>query len=230
MLPVLLLIERLRELGYLETEPTYFDDKVEEAVKWFQNTNSIDADGVVGPKTLRTLYSAAAISAGDSMKDNTDGDKPVKVEGDEIKVTIGSVKNVDWFSAEGDKYYNRRSGLLKDGAEFIITDVDTGISFRARRSGGYNHADFEPVTAFDTWQMYRIYNYEWSWKRHAIYVTLSDGTTLAGSMNGMPHGSEDIADANNFNGHACVHFLNSRTHGTDKVDPDHQAAVAKAAK
>ena len=77
--------------------------------------------------------------------------------------------------------------------------------------------------------MYQIYGGEWSWKRHAIYVTLENGVSLAGSMNGMPHGSGSISD-NNFDGHFCVHFLNSRTHGTDRVDPDHQAAVAKAAR
>ena len=27
----------------------------------------------------------------------------------------------------------------------------------------------------------------------------------------------------------CIHFLNSKTHGSNKVDPDHKAAVAEAA-
>ena len=143
-------------------------------------------------------------------------------------VSIGTVLNIDWFSTEGAAYYDRRSGLLGDGDTAIVTDVDTGRSFRVKRVGGYNHADVEPLTAHDTWVMYEIYDKEWSWKRHAVYVTLENGVTLAGSMNGMPHGSGSIDD-NNFEGHICIHFLNSRTHGSDKVDPDHQAAVAKAA-
>ena len=59
-------------------------------------------------------------------------------------------------------------------------------------------------------------------------MTLENGVTLAASINGMPHGGGSIAD-NNFEGHICIHFLNSRTHGTDNVDPDHQNAVGEAA-
>ena len=45
-------------------------------------------------------------------------------------------------------------------------------------------------------------------------------------MNGMPHGTSTLN--NNFDGHFCIHFYNSRTHGTDRVDEDHQNAVARA--
>ena len=225
---VRLLIERLRELGYLTgSTPKEYTDEVADAVKWFQNTNLLDADGIAGPATLKRIYSADAISADESMQDNASSGQPEQVEGEEIKVSIGTVLSVDWFSEEGKTYYDRRSGLLGDGDTAIITDVDTGRSIRVRRSGGYNHADVEPLTAYDTWVLYEIYDHEWSWKRHAVYVTLSNGVTLAGSINGMPHGTGSISD-NNFDGHICIHFLNSRTHGTDKVDPDHQAAVSKA--
>lgn len=224
-----LLIMRLGELGYLEGTPAGYDKSVVEAVKWFQNTHQLIVDGEAGPATLTVLYSAEAISADQSMQDNATSGIPEKVEGEEIKVSIGEVRNIDWFSQEGAAYYDRRSGLLGDGDTAIITDVDTGRSFRIRRSGGYNHADAEPLTARDTWVLYEIYGKEWSWKRHAVYVTLENGVTLAASINGMPHGGGSIAD-NNFEGHICIHFLNSRTHGSDKVDPDHQAAVAKAAR
>jgi len=223
-----LLIMRLKELKYLTGSPTSYDSSVVEAVKWFQNTNQLDSDGVAGPITLKALYTDKAISADESMKDNTSSGDPTEVEGEEIKVSIGTVLNIDWFSDEGSKYYDRRSGIFDDGATAIVTDVSSGKSFRVKRSGGYNHADVEPLTAYDTWVMYEIYDKEWSWRRHAVYVTLSNGVTLAGSINGMPHGSDSISD-NNFDGHICIHFLNSRTHGSDKVDPDHQAAVAKAA-
>ena len=51
--------------------------------------------------------------------------------------------------------------------------------------------------------------------------------TLAASINGMPHPSDFIA-GNNMDGHTCIHFLNSKTHGTQHVDPDHQAAIKEA--
>ena len=223
-----LMIMRLSELGYLEDKtPTTFDDDVYEAVKWFQNTNSLDSDGVAGPKTLTALYSASALSADDSMKENQLA-APPKVDGEEIEVTIGEVKNVDFFSQAGETYYDRQKGVFKDGATAIITDIETGISFRVRRTGGYYHADVEPASAYDTWQLFQIYNEEWDWGRHAVYVTLSNGETLAGSINGMPHG-DNTSTPNNFDGHICLHFLNSRTHGTNNVDPDHQAAIEQAA-
>ena len=45
-------------------------------------------------------------------------------------------------------------------------------------------------------------------------------------MNGMPHGSGPLD--NGFSGHHCIHFVNSRTHGTNRVCPLHQAAIKKA--
>lgn len=223
-----LLILRLTELGYLdECEPSSFDSDVYDAVKWFQSTNSLDVDGIAGPKTLTCLYGSSALDADESKKETETG-VPPEVDGEEISVSIGEVKNIDFFSDEGVSYYDRSSGVFKDGATAIVTDIATGISFQVRRTGGYSHADVAPATAFDTWQLYRIYNYEWSWTRHAVYVTLENGETLAGSINGMPHGNS-TENANNFDGHMCLHFLNSRTHGSDKVDPDHQAAISQAA-
>ena len=67
----------------------------------------------------------------------------------------------------------------------------------------------------------------WSWERRAIWVTI-DGVRYAASMNCMPHGEGAIKE-NGFPGHHCIHFLNSRTHGGDNLDPDHQACVALAA-
>ena len=48
-------------------------------------------------------------------------------------------------------------------------------------------------------------------------------------MNGMPHGTTTISD-NDFEGHFCIHFKNSKTHETEVVDDDHQAAVTVASK
>ena len=224
---VVYMTRRLKELGYLTgSETDIYSSSVAEAVRWFQNSNGLDADGIAGPATLKKLYSDNVIDANGSMTGNDD--KPVKVDGTPVKPALSAVKSVDFFSSEGDKYFNRKKGTFRDGAYAIVTDVATGISYRVKRVGGYNHTDVEPATAFDTWQMYRIYGEEWAWTRHAVLVTLSDGTTLAGSANGMPHGESHIS-GNNMNGHTCIHFLNSRTHGSDKVDAAHQSAIRAAA-
>lgn len=107
-----------------------------------------------------------------------------------------------------------------------VIDVETGLSFTVRRYGGVNHADVEPLTLADRNIMFRIYGNQWSWNRRPVVVIIN-GQRIAGSMNGMPHAGQSIAN-NNFNGHFCIHFLNSRTHGTDIVDRNHQLAVQRA--
>jgi len=56
-----------------------------------------------------------------------------------------------------------------------------------------------------------------------------NGHVYAASMNGMPHGTTTISN-NNFAGHFCIHFYGSKTHESNKVDPDHKAAEAAAMK
>ena len=53
-----------------------------------------------------------------------------------------------------------------------------------------------------------------------------NGVFVAASINGMPHGYSLID--NGQGGHTCIHFLNSKTHGTKRVDETHQAAVQEA--
>ena|GEM_PF-354388 len=225
---VTLLTTRLIELGYLAGNAIdTYTGAVADAVKWFQNSNGLSADGVAGSQTLSKIYTADVISADDSMVSRPET-TPTETSGSVRKPSIGTVRNVDFFSTDGAKYFDRKSGVFRDGATAIVTDIATGICYQVKRRGGYNHADVEPVTAFDTWQMYRIYSQCWAWTRRPVLVTLSDGTSLAASINGMPHGGSNITN-NNMDGHTCIHFLNSRTHGTNNVDAAHQAAVSAAA-
>lgn len=131
----------------------------------------------------------------------------------------GDVILADWWTSDIQK-------VFKVGVIATVTDVDSGLSWQVKRSGGTNHADVQPLTAADTAKMKQAYGGKWSWTRHAIWVTI-DGQRYAASMNGMPHGSGSIKD-NNFDGHHCIHFLNSRTHTGNRLDAAHQAAVQKA--
>jgi hypothetical protein len=108
-----------------------------------------------------------------------------------------------------------------------VVDVATGRSFRVRRLYGHSHADSEPLTAEDTATLKSIYGGKWSWDRRPVVVEVN-GKRLAASINGYPHGGDTIS-TNNFRGHICIHFLGSKTHGSNRVDPDHQAAIRKAA-
>ncbi|MCL4439546.1 MAG: glycosyl hydrolase, partial [Firmicutes bacterium] len=88
-------------------------------------------------------------------------------------------------------------------------------------------ADNEPLTTADTAVMKEIFGGEWSWDRRAVLVYV-DGQVIAGSMAGMPHSIKTIYD-NDFPGHFDLHFLNSRTHFDNSIDPEHQKMVQKAA-
>ena len=133
----------------------------------------------------------------------------------------GKVQQADWWTSDIQKVFAR-------GVVATVTDVDTGISWQVKRSGGSNHADVQPLTAADTAKMKQAYGGTWSWNRRAIWVTIN-GVTYAASMNGMPHGTGSIT-TNNFDGHHCIHFLNSRTHTENRWDTQHQAMVQKAYK
>lgn len=118
--------------------------------------------------------------------------------------------------------------LFPKYAEAEVIHVDSGKHFRVQRRGGTYHADVQPLTASDTAVMKTIYDSEWSWKRKAVVLCLENGRKIAASMNGMPHGGGNITD-NDFDGHFCIHFLGSKTHGSSRVDPGHQLMVWKAA-
>lgn len=174
------------------------------AVKQFQKKRNMKEDGIAGSSTIRVIFGSVGSSGSSSS-----GSKTYETE------------VLDWFE---DKVTN----VIPKNARFTVKDVKTGKTFEVVRWSGYNHLDAEPRTAEDTATMKSIYGGEWSWSRRAILI-LYNGHVYAASMNGMPHGTTTIS-SNNFDGHFCIHFKNSRTHESDKVDPDHQAAVTTASK
>ena len=141
--------------------------------------------------------------------------------GSTVMPATGTAKEADWW-------LSGISSKFKVGDVVTVTDVATGIAWREVRTGGTNHADVQPLTAADTAAMKKVYG-TWSWDRRAVFVTI-DGVNYAASINGMPHGSGDTVPDNNYNGHHCMHFTNSRTHGTNAVCSLHQGAIKKALK
>lgn len=113
-------------------------------------------------------------------------------------------------------------------AKAKIIDFETGMSFMVQRRAGSRHADVQPLTAEDSAVMKQVYGGKWTWKRRAIIVEVN-GYRVAASMNGMPHGAGAIA-GNDFDGHFCVHFLDSEVH-TNRGGEDlgHQLMAWKAA-
>ena len=117
--------------------------------------------------------------------------------------------------------------LFPRGSNAVVVDVDSGISFQVQRRGGSSHVDAQPLTAGDSAAMKEAYGGRWSWKRRAVLVVLPEGRKIAASMAGMPHGQGAIAN-NDFDGHFCIHFRDSKTHGSRKTDLAHQIMIWKA--
>ena len=214
---VIKLQTELKKMGYFTADVTgHFGSLTKDAVKKFQAENNLKVDGIVGPNTLKALFGTTTISTGE-------------------------VELLDWWT--------EASKVFKIGMTAKVTDVRTGRTFNIVRTYGGNHADCEAATAEDSKIIKEIWG-GWSWSRRPIIVEV-DGRKIAASMAAMPHAGVDKSAANKtissrsggygrganldkiknngMDGVIDVHFLNSRTHGTNKVDKNHQAAVKEAA-
>lgn len=195
--------KELSKRQFLYAASGTFDEKTKKAVASFQKACGLSADGVAGLQTLQALYDinnkvSMTIAASADVK--------------------GRVELLDWFKGGAEWLYK--------GANFTIIDVKTGLSFNARRFGGWFHADSEPTTANDTAIMKKIAGGEWTWNRRPVWVSFR-GRVVAASIHCMPH-MADPTKNNNFPGHFCVHLYNSKVHETSKPCPRHQACVQSA--
>lgn len=231
----------LNNLGFLKVKPTgYFGDLTTSAVKKLQHKYKLKEDGVVGKSTKKVISTLVA------NRNNKVNRGSILSREKSALTTSSNNKDVaylkPWFGGV-DKLFSR-------GGVAEVYDIDTGLSFKVKRTFGTNHADCEPLTSKDTEIMKKIYGGDWSWQRRAIIVTV-DGNRIAGSMNGMPHAgidskpdgsyqnsrsagygngiNFDSVKGNNMDGHFCIHFLGSKTHGSNTVDKEHQEMIKKAA-
>ena len=199
--------QRLKKLGYYSgSVDGDYGNGTKTAVKNFQKRNGLTANGKVNSKTLSKLNSSSAKKA--SSSDSAGGES-----------SGGKTERLNWFNGGSSKIPKR--------ATFQVKDIKTGIVFTCKRWSGANHLDAEPASASDTAKMKRIYGH-WSWRRRPVLVKYN-GHVYAASMNGMPHGT-GVVTGNNFDGHFCIHFYGSKTHGSKKVDAMHQNCVAEAMK
>ena len=145
-----------------------------------------------------------------------------KIESAVASANSGKIttERLDWF--------NGGKNVIPNGAVFQIKDVSTGLIFSARRQSGGSHMDAEPLTAEDTAILKKINGGTFSWRRRAVLVKYN-GHVYAASIYSEPHGANTILD-NNFDGQFCLHFYGSKTHGTNRVDADHQKCVEQAMK
>ncbi|KUO69347.1 MAG: peptidoglycan-binding protein [Clostridia bacterium BRH_c25] len=217
----------LKKLSLFTLQSTgYYGDATEKAVKNLQKKNGLLQDGVAGNATISLINRLLGGASSTSSR--------------------GTARQTNYLLP----WFNEVSKIFKIGTTATVYDIETGLSFKVKRTYGTNHADCEPLTANDTKIMKKIYNGSWSWGRRAIIATVGS-TKIAASMNGMPHAGRDNKPANKYitsrsggygagtnldavkgngmDGQFCIHFSGSKTHGTNRVDSGHQAMVKKAA-
>lgn len=130
------------------------------------------------------------------------------------------VERVEWFKGG--------NNIIKRGGYASLYDIDTGLTLRIKRKGGTNHMDVEPATKADTATLKKIAGGTFSWKSHAV-VLIAKGRYIAAAINTMPHGEYTIKD-NGFPGQFCLHMVGSKTHETDRVNPEHQKSIERVLK
>jgi peptidoglycan hydrolase-like protein with peptidoglycan-binding domain len=211
---------RLRDLGYFPYKITgEFGSWTKQAVVDFQEDNGLKQDGIVGGQTASLLYANGATRSLSNRRIPTPTPKPTPAPTKKPSNKVPKYgKLVEWSEA------NR---LAPRGSYMDVIDFYTGRQYRVYRMGGSNHMDVEPVTKNDTAQMKASMGGSWTWVRRPLLVKIN-GTWYAASLYGEPHGQQTIKN-NNMAGQVCIHFLNSRTHGTNIKDPDHQRMIKKAA-
>lgn len=199
----------LTALDYYDREVTgHYGKYTRDAVREFQRDHNLTADGVCGPATLaaiRTAYSGSSSATTDYQ---------------------ATVYKLDWSYMKA----NATALGIAKGSSIKLTDLTTGKSLNVHVQSTGNHIDAEPLTSADTTTLCEIYGVSSpnsiSYKRRPMMITTSAGQFLC-SIYGQPHGAQDITN-NGYDGQFCLHFVNSRTHGTNRVDTDHQNAINSA--
>jgi hypothetical protein len=178
------------------------------------------AESNTDSEILKTLSRGTALTVtgveGDWAKVAYDGlEGYMLAEYVSLGVYVNTIEMVDWWK-EG-------KSIMKPGTLGVMTDVATGISFNIRAMTSGNHADSEPLTADDAAKILSIRGGVYSYTARAAVLEVN-GRKIAVSYNGIPHGMQTIK-GNNFDGHFCIHFLNSRNHVRNAVDANHQNQI-----
>ena len=220
--------QALISLGYLSGKADgVYGSQTRKAVKSFQKSKKLTADGIAGKKTLSALETA--ISGG---QNESQAAAPVPAEsGDNTQPETGNEDLNDRISAPSSSsvrllhWYNVVKPSLSNGQKLLVYDPSSGYSWTLRILARGRHCDAEPLTARDTRTMKAAFGGVNTWSQKAVYVRLPDGRWSLASTHDMPHDSGTIKD-NDFNGHLCVHFLRDMDEAQAK-DPDYGVANQK---
>lgn len=204
---------RLMDLGYISFRPTgKYGDMTQAGVLAFQLNSELEKDGITGEVVWDTIFLPGAKRAGVSTE-------VVRVYGP------GQTEPVTEFGEKAE--WQTVKEELKIGYDFEIIDVNTSNSFKARRTGGENHAEIEPVTEAD-YEVYKtIFGGGYTWEKRAVIVVNGE-SRYAASLFGMPNANEVVAN-NGIEGSLDLYFSGSTSDFGGTYDVEHKNNILKAA-
>ncbi len=173
------------------------------------------ADGIYGTKTTNGVKAYQA-SKGLSQTGVATAALQAQLFNTASTTGTGTTQSLDWFTTG----YT----LINANKNVTIYDINSGITWNARYINGANHADIIPASKADATKL-TANSIVGSYVRRPVIVTIA-GQKFAGSMYARGHGETNYCDY--FAGVMCIHFTGSKTHGTNNVDADHQAAIQAA--
>jgi len=212
-LDVVLVQQRLRDLGYFNYRATgRYLSMTEKGVILFQESNSLDVDGQIGPVTYAKLFATDAIRSPLSPEIHvTSGPS---LDGTPVNGVLG-----DWFT--------EIDPAFPVGTTVTITDYNTGDTFQMTRTGGTNHAEVESPSAEEYTKYIDTFGGVPNWEKRSVLVTIGS-TTYAASLFGNAQGEDTISE-NTMAGHTCLYFYGSFSHVYGFSDKEHDRMVLRAA-
>lgn len=227
---VVLLQEVLVKEGLLSVSEytDFYDENTQSAVQAFQEKHSLKADGVAGMETIAKMIQLGYVN----------------------QVQVVSRQSSERRFGEYMSWPDVMEMIDKGKTIFVIEDFHTGTTFKMLAAYGGVHSDVEPLTADDAHIIKSLWGGEYSWVRRPVLVHFN-GRVIAASLNGMPHAGMDdkpegqyinvrsggygygynfdTVKGNDFDGHLCLHFKDSKLHANRKIDSKHQKNVRIAA-
>jgi peptidoglycan hydrolase-like protein with peptidoglycan-binding domain len=207
----------LIDLGYLSGKADgSFGDQTFLALKAFQSSNGLPADGIAGERTLNILSSSTAKPA-PTVPGATATPKPTAPPVNTVP-TASQVRYANW--------YTEIRARCRTYPYASVYDYNTGLSWKVHMFSIGAHADSEPVSAADTAIMVQAFGGKYTWTPKPVWVVMSDGRVYMASTHDNPHGV-DHNTSNNFPGHLCIHFPRTQAEVTAIGDyaTSHQSAI-----
>ncbi len=203
----------LRKRGFLHVAANgVYGKATRAAVKKFQESVYLGADGIAGVQTLLLLFGKDATKLWNNYRSEMEPQKPQQ---------NGKVWLVDWFGGMED--------IVKKHEPFEVIDVRTGISWKMSRFGGYTalwHADVDTASKRDTEKMTEAWGGELNGSRRPVWVKIG-GKYYAASLMGFVHNTGPT-QGNGMDGQVCLHFRGSKIHSSGHIDEAHQACIMEA--